>query len=74
MTPKFSVLNIRNIPNKMSSLSIALLISFISEQKKSIRKGKNNYKSGHVKPLSNKATVFYVHASMKKKDYKVTVS
>lgn len=36
------------IPLKMASLSIASLFSFFTEEKKSIRKGENHYKSGHV--------------------------
>ena len=59
----------------MALLSIASLISFFSE-KKSIRKGGNHYKSDHVESLSYQQGVLRgeVHASMKKKVYKVTVS
>ena len=59
----------------MASLSIASLI-FFSEEKKSIRKGENHYKSDHVESLSYQQCVLRgeVHASMKKKVYKVTVS
>ena len=77
MTPKiFSVLSKRHIPDKMASLSIASLISFFSEEKKSIRKGENHYKSDHVESLSYQQVVLLgeVNASMKKKVYKVTVS
>ena len=56
----------------MASLSIASLFSFFTEENKSIRKGENHYKSGHVESF------FYEpgegHVSMKKKVYKVTVS
>jgi len=64
------------IPDKMASLSIATLISFFSEEKKSIRKGENHYKSGHVESFAYQQGVLRgeVHASMKKKVYKVTVS
>lgn len=60
----------------MASLSIASLISFFSEEKKSIRKGENHYKSDHVESLLYQQGVLRgeVHASMKKKVYKVTVS
>ena len=76
MTSKFSVLNKQHIPEKMALLSIASLISFFSGEKKSIRKGGNHYKSDHVESLSYQQGVLRgeVHASMKKKVYKVTVS
>ena len=76
MTPKFSVLNKQHIPEKMALLLIASLISFFSEEKKSIWKGENHYKSDHVGSLSYQQGVLCreVHASMKKKVYKVTVS
>ncbi|CAH3114999.1 unnamed protein product [Pocillopora meandrina] len=59
----------------MASLSIASLISFFSEEKKSIRKGENHYKSDHVKSLLYQQGVLRgeVQASMKKKVYKVTI-
>lgn len=76
MTPKFSVLNKQHIPEKMVLLSIASLISFFSKEKKSIRKGENHYKSDHVGSLLYQQGVLCgeVHASMKKKVYKVMVS
>ena len=60
----------------MASLSIASLISFFLEEKKSIRKGENHYKSDHVESLLYQQGVLRgeVHASMKKKVYKLTVS
>ena len=60
----------------MASLSIASLISFFSEEKKSIRKGENHFKSDHVESLLYQQGVLRgeVHASMKKKVYKVTVN
>ena len=60
----------------MTSLGIASLFSFFSEETKSIRKGENHYKSGHVESFVYQQGVLRgeVHASMKKKVYKVTVS
>ena len=59
----------------MASLGIASLFSFFSEETKSIRKGENHYKSGHVESFVHQQGVLRgeVHASMKKKVYKVTV-
>lgn len=76
MTPKFSVLNKQHIPEKMVLLSITSLISLFSREKKYIRKGENHYKSDHVGSLSYQQGVLCgeVHASMKKKVYKVMVS
>ena len=50
--------------------------SFFSEEKKSIQKGENHYKSDHVEAFSYQQGILRgeVHASMKKKVYKVTVS
>ena len=64
------------LPLKMASLSIASLFSFFTEEKKSIRKGENHYKSGHVESFVYEPGVLRgeVHASMKKKVYKVTMS
>lgn len=76
MTPKFSVKNKQHIPDKMASLSITSLIYSFSEEKKSIRKGENHYKSDHVESLSYQQGVLRgeVHARVKKKVYKVTMS
>jgi len=61
---------------KMASLSIASLLSFLSEETKSIKTGENNYKFEHVEAFTYQQGVLRgeVHASMKKKVYKVTVS
>ena len=60
----------------MASLTIASLLSFFAEEKKSIERGKNHYKSDHIELVTYKEGVLRgeVHASMKKKVYKVTVS
>ena len=51
MTPKNSVLNKYWVLFKMETLSIASLLSFFSEEKKSIQKGGNHYRSNHVEAL-----------------------
>ena len=63
-------------PYKMSALSIVSLISFFGEEQKSIRKGENHYKSGHVESFTYSEGILRgdVHASMRNKVYKVTVS
>ena len=63
------------IPFKMATLSIASL-SFFLEEKKSIKKGENHFKSDHIEAFTYQQGVLRgeVHASMKKKVYKVTVS
>ena len=60
----------------MASLSIASLISFFAEEKKSTEQGENHYKSDHIEAFTYHHGVLRgeVHASMKKKVYKVTVS
>ena len=60
----------------MASLSIASLISFFAEEKKSIERGENHYKSDHIEAFTYHQGVLRgeVDASMKKKVYKVTVS
>ena len=60
----------------MASLTIASLLSFFAEEKKSIERGENHYKSYHIESVTYKEGVLRgeVHASMKKKVYKVTVS
>ena len=60
----------------MSALSIVSLISFFGEEQKSIRKGENHYKSGHVESFTYSEDILRgdVHASMRNKVYKVTVS
>ena len=76
MTPKNSVLNKPAFLLKMATLSIASLLSYFSEENKSIQKGENHYKSDHVESFSYHEGVLRgeVQASMKKKVYKVTVS
>ena len=76
MTPKNSVLNKLAFVFKMATLSISSLLSFFSDEKKSIKKGENHYKSDHVEAFSYQQGILRgeVHASMKKKIYKVTVS
>ena len=76
MTPKNSVLNNDSVLFNMATLSIASLLSFFSEEKKSIQKGENHCKSDHVEAFSYQQGILRgeVHASMKKKVYKVTVS
>ena len=76
MTPKKTVLNKNSVPFKMATLSIASLLSFFSEEKKSIQKGENHDKSDHVEAFSYRQGILRgeVHVSMKKKVYKVTVS
>ena len=60
-------------PYKMSALSIASLSSFFGEEQKSIKKGENHYKSGHVESFTYSQSILRgdVHASMRNK---VTVS
>ena len=60
----------------MASLSIASLITFFSEEKKLIKQGENHYKSDHIESFDYQQGVLrgQVHASMKKKVYKVMVS
>ena len=61
---------------KMSALTIASLISFFGEEQKSIKKGENHYKSSHVESFTYIQGILRgdVHASMRNKVYKVTVS
>ena len=60
----------------MATLSIASLLSFFSDEKKSIKKGENHFNSDHVEAFSYQQGVLRgeVHANMKKKVYKITVS
>ena len=60
----------------MASLSIAALSSFFAGEQKSITRGENHYRSGHIDKLCYSQGVLrgQVHASMKNKAYKVTVS
>lgn len=60
----------------MVSLTIASLLSLFTEEKKSTERGENHYKHDHIESVTYKEGVLRgeVHASMKKKVYKVTVS
>ena len=60
----------------MSALSIVSLISFFGEEQKSIRKGENHYKSGHVESFTYNEGILRgdVHTTMRNKVFKVTVS
>ena len=71
MTPKNSVLNKLAFVFKMATLSISSLLSFFSDEKKSIKKEENHYKSDHVEAFSYQQGILRgeVHASMKKKIY-----
>ena len=40
------------IPFKMATLSIASLLSFFLEEKKSIKKGENHFKSDHIEAFT----------------------
>lgn len=59
----------------MASLSIAALISFFAEEKKSIERGENHYRSEHIESFSYHQGILRgeVQASMKKKVYRVTI-
>lgn len=59
----------------MASLSINSLLNFFGDEKKSIQRGENHYKSSHVESFNYAEKVIRgeVHASMKQKLYKVTV-
>ncbi|XP_067047822.1 uncharacterized protein [Acropora muricata] len=59
----------------MATLSIASLLSFFLEEKKSIKKGENDFKSDHIEAFIYQQGVLRgeVHASMKQKVYKVTI-
>ena len=48
-----------HISIKMATLSIASLLSFFSDEKKSIKKGENHFKSDHVEAISYQRKVFY---------------
>ena len=60
----------------MAALSISSLASFFSDEQKFLARGKNHYQSNHIESFSFSDGVIRgeVHASMKKKVYKVTVS
>ena len=60
----------------MAALSISLLASFFSDEQNSLTRGENHYQSNDIEsfPFSDGVIHGEVHASMKKKVYKVTVS
>lgn len=60
----------------MAAITISALTSLFSGEPKSIERGKNHYKSDYVESFqySNGTIRGLVHASMKEKSYKVTVS
>ena len=60
----------------MAALLISSLASFFADEQKSLTRGENHYKSNHVESFSYSDGVLRgeIHASMKKKVYKVTVS
>lgn len=60
----------------MASLPISSLLSFFSDEEKSVKRGENHYQSGQVESFTYLQGVLRgeVHASMKNKVYKVTVS
>ena len=66
MTPKNTVLNKDSVLFKMATLTIASLLTFFSEEKKSIQKGENHYKSDHVEAFSYQQGALRgeVHASI----------
>ena len=76
MVLKKSVLNKGSNRYRHHTISIVSLISFFGEEQKSIRKGENHYKSGHVESFTYSEGILRgdVHASMRNKVYKVTVS
>ncbi|PFX25694.1 hypothetical protein AWC38_SpisGene9688 [Stylophora pistillata] len=59
----------------MASLSICSLVSFFSGERKSLDRGENHFKSDHVQSFIYSRGVIKgeVQASMKNKDYKVTI-
>ena len=60
----------------MAALSIASLALFFTGEQKSISRGENHVQSGHIEAFTYNDGVIrgQVHASMKQKSYKVTVS
>ena len=60
----------------MAAVTIGSLVSFFAEEKRSITRGENHYRSDHVESFAYADGVIggTVHASMKNKSYNVTVS
>lgn len=65
-----------HISIKIATLSIASLLSFLSDKNKSIKKGENHFNSHHVEAFGYQQGVLQgeVHTSTKKKVYKFMVS
>ena len=59
----------------MATLPIASLLSFFLEEKKSIKKGENHFKSDHIEAFTFQQGVLRgeVQASMKQKVYKLSL-
>ena len=66
----------RTIGTNMAAISITALTSFFSGEPKSIECGENHYKSDHIEYFQYSSGIIrgLVHASMKEKSHKVTVS
>jgi len=60
----------------MAVLSITALYNFFQDEHKSISRGENHFKSGHVQSFNFEQGILrgQILASMKKKHYNVTVS
>ena len=60
----------------MAAMSISALASFFADEPKSINRGENHYNSKHVESFEYADGVMRgnVHASMKNRTYKTTVS
>ena len=60
----------------MAALSITSLVSFFRNEQKSVSRGENHYKSNHVESFTYSDGIIRgeVHASMRNKVYKATVS
>ena len=57
-------------------ISLAAMMAFFKEENKSVKRGENHFKSGHVVEcsVSEGQLVGFVRASMRDKTYKVVVS
>ena len=60
----------------MAAVTIVSLVSFFAEEKRSIERSENHYRSDHVESFAYADAVIKgtVHASMKNKSYNVMVS
>lgn len=72
----YAIVVLKEIKKKMSFLSISALAEYFDSEEKSLKRGENHYDSGHVESFSYSDGVIngLVHASMKDRKYKVTVS